>query len=157
MVKYTKQHEATKHSPGLLTVQDLQQTRIDRSSQNHETYKYLYGIVHRRIQRLFSANASSLTYRVPSFLPDRPRYDPRRAARYIRDKLRRGGFEVTVDGGDGVTLHIDWSASTRLDTDALRRHGRQQQQQQAPERVPRRMNRDDIARRLQALKQKLHA
>jgi hypothetical protein len=146
----------------MLTVHELQQRIIQRRSQNHETYKHLYDIVHRRIKRSFGTDASvtRLKYTVPAFKVDRPRYEPHRAARYIRDKLRRGGFGVEIDR-DGVTLNIDWSVVTDMGAHELKRSRQQQQQRQASSpsrRHPRqRMSRDDIASRLQALKQKLRA
>ena len=138
----------------LLTVHHLQRTIIERAQRNHETYKDLYSIVHRRIERAFTADTSvtRLQYQVPAFKPDRPKYDPRRAARYIRDKLRRGGFDVRV-GEDGVTIHIDWSASARLGAAVLK----QPQQPPPRQQQQRRLTRDDMASRLHALKQKLHA
>lgn len=97
-----------KGSPKLLTVGDVQRIRIERGRVNHETYKRLYESVNDRIQRRAHVNSTNLTYVIPPFVPGRPVYTPSHAARYISDKLRRGGFGVAVLG-DGVTLYIDWA------------------------------------------------
>jgi hypothetical protein len=95
-------------SSKLLTVTDVQKIRVDRARVNHDTYKQLYAIVHDRIKRRASVNATHLTYVVPPFVPGRPVYVPGHAARYITDKLRRGGFAVLASE-DGGTLLIDWT------------------------------------------------
>lgn len=98
-----------KRSSGkLLTVMDIQQIRVDRARVNHETYKQLYATVHDRIKRRASVNATHLAYAVPPFVPGRPVYVLSHAARYITDKLRRGGFAVLVSE-DGGTLFVDWT------------------------------------------------
>ena len=95
-------------SQKLLTVTDVQKIRIDRARVNHETYKQLYATVHDRIKRRAQVNATHLTYVVPYFVPGRPMYTASHAARYITDKLRRGGFAVMASE-DGGTLFVDWA------------------------------------------------
>lgn len=97
----------------LLTVNDVQKIRIDRARVNHETYKQLYKTVHERIRRRASVNSTHLTYAVPPFVPGRPVYTPGHAARYITDKLRRGGFGVMAVQDGGTTLFIDWTPRPR--------------------------------------------
>lgn len=137
-----------------VTVDDLGEMELKRRMKNRETYQILCAKVHERIQRSFEKGGTTLKYTVPSFHDDRPKYDPLRAARYIRDKLRHNGYKVVVED-DGVTMHVDWSRASRPDTNVLLRHraATAQPQQQRP----RRLSRGDMASQLHALKQKLRA
>jgi hypothetical protein len=90
----------------MLTVGDVQAVRLDRARTNHETYKIVLQRVYDRIRHRTSLNGTDLTYAVPPFVPGRPVYDPSHAARYVTEKLRRGGFAVTADGS---SLVVDWS------------------------------------------------
>ena len=93
--------------PPMLTVGDVQAVRLDRARTNHETYKIVLQRVYDRIRHRTSLNGTDLTYAVPPFVPGRPVYDPSHAARYVTEKLQRGGFAVTTD--DAGSLVIDWS------------------------------------------------
>ena len=97
-----------RHDRPLLTVGDVQAVRLDRARTNHETYKIVLQRVYDRIRHRTSLNGTDLTYAVPPFVPGRPVYDPSHAARYVTEKLRRGGFVVTTDDA-GSSLVIDWS------------------------------------------------
>jgi hypothetical protein len=105
-------HNGVTGSGKLLTVTDIQKIRVDRARVNHETYRQLYAVVHNRIKRRAEANATHLAYAVPPFVAGRPVYAASHAARYITDKLRRGGFQVMVSE-DGATLFIDWTPRPR--------------------------------------------
>lgn len=91
----------------MLTVGDVQAVRLDRARTNHETYKIVLQRVYDRIRHRTSLNGTDLTYAVPPFVPGRPVYDPSHAARYVTEKLQRGGFAVTTD--DAGSLVVDWS------------------------------------------------
>lgn len=91
----------------MLTVGDVQAVRLDRARTNHETYKLVLQRVYDRIRHRTSLNGTDLTYAIPPFVPGRPVYDPSHAARYVTEKLQRGGFRVAAD--EAGSLVIDWS------------------------------------------------
>lgn len=91
----------------MLTVGDVQAVRLERARTNHETYKLVLQRVYDRIRHRTSLNATDLTYAIPPFVPGRPVYDQSHAARYVTEKLQRGGFRVT--GEDPHALTVDWS------------------------------------------------
>lgn len=140
-------HHRRKPPQGLLTVSDVQQVRVERARVNHETYKKLYGVVHDRIKRRAEVNATHLTYAVPPFVPGRPVYNVTHAARYITDKLRRGGFSVWASD-DGATLFVDWAPKPKR----LHLAAAAAPPPQPPARSRAPLNRDAIASRLEALK-----
>lgn len=47
------------------------------------------------------------TWSVPPFYPGRPLYNQLHALRYVRDKLRHGGFKVVEDHGTHMLL-VKW-------------------------------------------------
>jgi hypothetical protein len=96
----------------MLTVGDVQAVRLERARTNHETYKLVLQRVYDRIRHRSSLNATDLAYAIPPFVPGRPVYDQSHAARYVTEKLQRGGFRVATD--DAGALVVDWSLhSTR--------------------------------------------
>jgi hypothetical protein len=114
----------------LLTVDTLCKRRLERAKINHETYRLLYKMCIDRIERtnkLHAENAggrwyaSACTWSLPYFFPGRPMYEHAHAARYIVDKLRHGGFEVTYDDSNGK-FSIDWSSLSS--PHAIRQHMR---------------------------------
>lgn len=94
----------------MLTVADLQRQRQDRAQVNHETYKQLWRQAQDRIRARADNKATDLVWQVPPLVPGRPVYAPSHAARYVSDKLRRGGFQVTVAAPqpDVQVLYINW-------------------------------------------------
>jgi len=94
----------------MLTVDQLRQKQLERANINHETYKRLYAMCTKRIQDLAAHNITSCVWVVPPFYPGRPLYTVTHAMRYVRDKLRHGGFSVTADPLNNA-LNIDWDAS----------------------------------------------
>ncbi len=93
-----------------LTVGELHKRREDRAKVNHETYRQLWGQVQERV-RLRAANGfTDLLWQVPPLVLGRPVYKVSHAARYVCDKLRLGGFEVTTSApSDDVRLiYASW-------------------------------------------------
>lgn len=141
----------------LLTVGDVQRIRIERGRVNHETYKQLYSSVNDRIQRRAQVNSTNLTYRIPPFVPGRPVFTPSHAARYISDKLRRGGFGVAVLD-DGVTLYVDWAPRPHAIPKEVPEAGKGDKPTGGPTLGPApgpALDRHSIAAKLDALKRKL--
>lgn len=66
----------------------------------------------KKIQDMSTHNFTSCTWVVPPFYPGRPLYDVFHALRYIRDKLRHGGFHVKTDPANNE-LSIDWDTTRR--------------------------------------------
>lgn len=138
----------------MLTVADLHREREARARVNHETYKQLHAQVQDRIRARAANKAVSLTWQVPPFVPGRPVYTVSHAARYVSDKLRRGGFDVTVIAPqpDVHVLIIAW------DTAGAAR--KQQQRRVAADReaareAPRADPLHDASRTLEKLKARL--
>ena len=94
----------------MLTVRELQQKREARAKVNHETYKFLLRQVQDRVRLRAENKATDLLWQVPPLVPGRPIYTVSHAARYITDKLRNGGFEVTpaAPAADVHVLYISW-------------------------------------------------
>lgn len=94
----------------MLTVQDLQEQRHAKARVNHETYKQLLRQVQNRVRARAENKFTDLVWPVPPFVPGRPVYAPSHAARYVSEKLRRGGFEVSVASSEDVhVLYVSWS------------------------------------------------
>lgn len=94
----------------MLTVDDLRQQREDRSRVNHETYKRLFNQLTDRVRARAQNRGTSLVWLVPPFVLGRPLYNPAHAARYISEKLERGGFTVHEAHGEGVhVLYVTWT------------------------------------------------
>lgn len=94
-----------------ITVHALTRTDVERSKHNHETYKMLYERCVQTIRRVHQAGNAELYWTVPAFVFERNLYDVDHAVRYIRDKLRIGGFDVNVL--DRTTLNVTWHAKAR--------------------------------------------
>ncbi len=95
----------------MLTVHELRRQREARASVNHETYKQLLGQVQGRIRARADNKQQDLVWQVPPLVPGRPLYTVSHAARYVSEKLRRGGFEVAVlaPQADVCVLCISWA------------------------------------------------
>lgn len=98
----------------MLRVEDLHHSRRQRASVNHESYKILLHKVYDRIRHRASLNMSDIAYTVPPIIPGRPIYDQAHAARYITEKLQRGGFSVTHsnDQNNSIVLAVSWPPPT---------------------------------------------
>lgn len=94
----------------MLTVAELHRQKEARASVNHETYKQLLRVAQGHIRARAQNRGTSLAWQVPPLVPGRPVFTVAHAARYVSEKLRRGGFEVTVEAphADVHFLHIDW-------------------------------------------------
>ena len=91
----------------MLSVDDLCKPILERAKTNHETYKLVYTQCVDHIKRKHEAGCTITLYQVPDFVLGRPLFTHAHAIRYIAEKLRRGKFDVQVDG---PVLHIDWEA-----------------------------------------------
>lgn len=98
----------------MLTVSELSRPAKKRAERNHETYKMLYTRCTDHIRRV-AANAPdvrSVTWYVPAVVPGRGMYNHAHAARYVTEKLERGGFTVRP-GAEGFSLHVSWTLDRR--------------------------------------------
>ena len=73
---------------------------------NHETYKQLLRQVQGRIRTRAANDFKDLLWQVPPLVPGRPVFKPSHAARYITDKLRLGGFQVTPAAPGSADVHM---------------------------------------------------
>lgn len=90
----------------MMTAEEAQRIRRNKASVNHDTYKSIYEKISNRIRAAAERGETSIRYKLPPFVPDRPIFDPSHALRYNRDKLRHLGFVVTEVDED--VLDIDW-------------------------------------------------
>lgn len=103
----------------MLTVRELQEQRHAKARVNHDTYKLLLRQVQDRLRARAENKCTDMVWSVPPFVPGRPVYTTRHAARYVSEKLRRGGFDVSVASSEDVhILYVTWSF--RPDTAATR-------------------------------------
>ena len=107
----------------MLTVADLQRERQAKAVVNHETYKQLLQQVQRLLRGRADAKATDLLWPVPPLVPGRPVYTVSHAARYVADKLRRGGFHVVTAAPqpDVHVLYITWSATPQASSSSSRK------------------------------------
>jgi hypothetical protein len=118
------------HKDRRLTVADLRDMREARAQVNHDTYKQLFGQAQQRVRARAAHGLQDAVFQIPPLVPGRPLFKPSHAARYVSEKLQRGGFrvEVAAPHPDVQILHIAWSgaparkkrrATRRADADAL--------------------------------------
>lgn len=102
----------------MLTVEDLQTQRQARATVNHETYKQLWKQVQGTIRTRATNNFKDLLWQIPPLVPGRPVFNAAHAARYVSEKLRLGGFVVTVasPAPDVQMLYITWPPRTHHNT-----------------------------------------
>ena len=114
-----------KHARGTagLTVGDLQAMRHARASVNHETYKMMLRQLHERVRARAANKFTDLAFQVPPLVPGRPLYTVAHASRYLSEKMRRGGFDVTVDAPhpDVHTVYVSWARGLKS-KNALRQY-----------------------------------
>lgn len=135
----------------MLRVEDLHHSRRQRASVNHESYKILLHKVYDRIRHRASLNMSDIDYTVPPIVPGRPIYNQAHAARYITEKLERGGFSVTQrnDNNNSIVLAVSWPPPT-----AKPPAGKAKPKPNKPNKPPAASS-NSISERLQNLKAKL--
>lgn len=135
----------------MLTVGDVQAVRLERARTNHETYKIVLQRVYDRIRHRTSLNGTDMTYAIPPFVPGRPVYDPSHAARYVTEKLQRGGFGVSTD--DAGSLVVDWSLPATKAT--ARKVAGVSRKAQAPAAASTTVRGGGLSERLEALKARM--
>ncbi len=98
-----------------LTVHDLHAMRHARASVNHETYKMMLRQLYDRVRARAANKFTDLVFQVPPLVPGRPLYTVSHASRYLSEKMRRGGFDVSVDAPhpDVHTLYVSWARGLR--------------------------------------------
>lgn len=91
-----------------MRIEDVHAIQLRRAQVNHETYKGLFKACCKRIRsRVDLPKAPQhIHYAVPAFVWGRPPYTHSHALRYVSEKLRRNGFEVS-ESAPGV-LHVQW-------------------------------------------------
>ena len=97
----------------MLTVDEVRKIRLDKARVNHETYKGILAQVYTRIRQVATMHGVSLVARVPHLVPGRPVFNPAHAERYVTEKLRLGGFDVSPLGGG--LLAVQWTVKDRKD------------------------------------------
>jgi hypothetical protein len=100
----------------MLRVEDLHHSRRQRASVNHESYKQLLHKLYARIRHRASLDFTEVAYTIPPLIPGRPIYSQAHAARYMTEKLEKGGFTVKLaaaadDGMASNVLHVSWPAA----------------------------------------------
>lgn len=99
----------------MLRVEDLHHSRRQRASVNHESYKQLLHKLYARIRHRASLDFTEVAYTIPPLIPGRPIYSQAHAARYMTEKLEKGGFSVRLtaadDGMATNVLHVSWPAA----------------------------------------------
>jgi len=95
----------------MLTINELVKPALAQSTRNHETYKAMYEHVAGHIKRVNDIGGRETTWTVPAFVFGRPPFTHGHALNYVSEKLRRGGFTITLDSIDEGKLHIDWKSA----------------------------------------------
>lgn len=92
-----------------LTVVELHERRKKLAEINHETYRRLYAMCTHQIVRLQDVRppVDCCSFTVPEHIITRPPYKRHHAGRYVKEKLERYGFSVTMQ--DEWTLDICWA------------------------------------------------
>lgn len=94
----------------MLSVEELCRPILARATVNHETYKMIYLQCVEHVKRKHESGCTITLFHVPEFVFGRPPFTHAHAIRYVAEKLRRGKFDVKVDG---PVLHVDWEARIR--------------------------------------------
>lgn len=94
----------------MLTVSTLTKPLLDRAIVNHTTYKLIYNQCAEHIKRKNTADCTTTLFNVPEFMIGRPTFTHAHAVRYVSEKLRKGGFNVQVEG---ALLIISWKNSVK--------------------------------------------
>lgn len=91
-----------------MRIEDVHAIQLRRAQVNHETYKGLFEACCKRIRgRVDLPKAPQhIHYAVPAFVWGRPPFKHSHALRYVSEKLRRNGFQVS-ESAPGV-LHVQW-------------------------------------------------
>lgn len=94
-------------------IEDVHAIQLRRAQVNHETYKGLFDACCSRIRRraLLPKAPQHIHYAVPPFVWGRPPFKHSHALRYVSEKLRRNGFEVS-ESAPGVLL-VQWKPATK--------------------------------------------
>lgn len=94
-----------------MRVEDIHEMRLRRAETNHQTYKNIFHACCDRIRRRASLPSPprSMVFQVPLIVWGRPPYKHPHATRYVSEKLRRNGFDVTEQPGG--ELHVSWTAA----------------------------------------------
>jgi hypothetical protein len=92
---------------GLLTVNEVFGIADKKAERNREMYKELLEMCYKKIKRKAKDNkCRSVTFVLPPFLIGKPLYNKDHALRYIKEKLRRGGFHAETMGDSAI--YIEW-------------------------------------------------
>lgn len=96
----------------MVTAGDAQRMRLDRANMNHQTYKFICGQIEQKIRSHAMMKETSVTAKIPEYVPGRPVFKVNRAARYVEDKLRILGFHVVMYGsGTEYYVDVSWKAA----------------------------------------------
>lgn len=110
---HCRTNDARARADRRLTVAELHDMREARAQVNHDTYKQLFGQAQQRVRARAAHGVQDAVFQIPPLVPGRPLFKPSHAARYVSEKLRRGGFrvEVAAPHPDVQILHIAWSTA----------------------------------------------
>lgn len=91
-----------------MRLEDVHAIQLRRAQTNHETYKQLFEACCSRIRRRahLPKAPQHIHYAVPPFVWGRPPFKHSHALRYVSEKLRRNGFDVS-ESSPGVLL-VQW-------------------------------------------------
>lgn len=96
-----------------MRIEDVHAIQLKRAQINHETYKGLFDACCSRIRRraLLPKAPQHIHYAVPPFVWGRPPFKHSHALRYVSEKLRRNGFDVS-EPSPGVLL-VQWKPASK--------------------------------------------
>ena len=108
----------------MVTAEDLRHVAGAKRRINHETYKMLYdGVICAKLERAANVGLVSCRMPVPAFMMGRPSFKAHHAARYIRRKLKKNGFDVDhVDGS--AEMIVSWAPPRATTTTKEKRRRR---------------------------------
>lgn len=99
----------------MVHVRELAEDQAQAAAAHHRVYKELWHDVASKVRAANAAGMQRLEYRLSPpgiIMLGQPLVSCQRAARYIRDKLTKGGFEVVAYdlGQVGVLIEVTWHA-----------------------------------------------
>ena len=91
----------------MLNAEDLLREQKDRKKKTKQIYKDILENCYKKIKLMNNKNQTSTVFRLQIIQIGYPLYDIIYAAKYIKHKLTKGGFKVTIINTN--SLCIDWS------------------------------------------------
>lgn len=92
----------------MLSVQDLNNDRLEKSKRNHLMYKAILENLYNKIKKKNDDGYKNYVYKIPYTYLIQSNLNPSRAIQYLIMKLNGGGF-VAYPFGSIHSVYIDWS------------------------------------------------